>query len=168
MRGDRIKIIIIGILVTVFLLFECPPFLHDEQWSICLVHHFFHANLFHLCVNCLAIWLVFKKDVAYHPLVLIIPFLCGSASWFLSPVDPVGASNFLFALMGLRTPRLSDPWWRSSSFITFIVTMIAMSLLPNVSAVTHIVSFVFGCMCSILIRTYRTITHDYHRATYHK
>ena len=161
MEGSNIRIIIIGILLTMHLLFGCPTFLHYDSGYISLVHHFFHANIFHLAANCLSVWCLFHKGYRYNLAPLVWAFLIGSSSWFFTSADPVGFSNIIFALVGLRTKT-----WKSPSVITFLVITALMSLLPQVSAVTHIVSFVFGCIVAGAYRIVNSTCRDFRRASY--
>lgn len=165
MRGGDIRIVIIGLLTTAMLLWGCPPWLHGEGWRIAFAHHFFHAGVLHLAVNCWSVWAVFRKDARYGFDEIIVPFACATLSWFASSKDPVGASNFLFALLGYRTPSLKSGWWRKAGVRVFLFTTVAMVVIPQVSAVTHIVSFILGCMCAGASRLKERIGHDYTRAT---
>lgn len=167
MEGSSIRIIIIGILVAVQMLFGCPAFLHQDSGCISLVHHFFHANIFHLAVNCLSIWTLFRKDVRYSITPLVFAYIIGTASWFCTSADVVGFSNILFALIGLRSPSLSHSWWKQPSVILFLAITALMALLPQVSAITHIVSFVLGCMVAGTSRIFNSIRSDFRRAAYY-
>lgn len=166
MEGNNIKITVIGILVTMQLLFGCPVFLHHDSGYISLMHHFFHANIFHLAVNCLSLWTLFRKDIRYSPAALVSAYLIGTASWFFSSSDVVGFSNIIFALIGLRTPSLRHAWWKQPTVILFFAITALMALLPQVSAVTHIVSFVLGCIVAGAYRVANNLIRDYSRATY--
>lgn len=148
------------------ILFGCPVFLHYDYGYISLVHHFFHANIFHLAINCLSIWTLFRKDLRYDIAPLMFAYLIGTASWFFTSSDVVGFSNFIFALIGLRTPSIRNAWWRHPSVITFFVMTILMAFLPNVSAVTHVVSFVMGSGMAGAHRIFSKIRRDYSRASY--
>lgn len=166
MVGNNIRITIIGILVTTQLLFGCPVFLHHDSGYISLVHHFFHANIFHLAVNCLSVWTLFRRDMRYDMVPLIFAYVIGTASWFFTSADVVGFSNIIFALIGLRTPSLRHAWWKQSSVILFLAITALMALLPQVSAVTHIVSFALGCIVAGAYRVVNNLSRDYSRATY--
>lgn len=166
MEGNNIKICLVGILVSSFLLFGCPAWLHLNHWNIALAHHFFHANLMHLAVNCFSIWTLFKGKSRYDLAQLVIAYVIGTASWFFSSSDPVGFSNIIFAIVGLRTPSLKDRWWRQTSVLVFLLITLLMVLLPQVSAVTHIVSFALGCMMAGAHRLTQSIIRDFHRASY--
>lgn len=166
MEGSNIRITIIGVLVTMQLLFGCPVFLHHDYGYIALAHHFFHANIFHLAVNCLSVWTLFRKDIRYSMTPLVLAYIIGTASWFCTSADVVGFSNIIFALIGLRTPSLSHSWWKQSTVILFLAITALMALLPQVSAVTHIVSFVLGCIVAGAYRVINNLSRDYSRATY--
>lgn len=167
MEGSNIRIVIIGILLTMQLLFGCPTFLHYDSGYISLVHHFFHANIFHLAVNCLSVWSLFRKSYRYSMTPLLWAFLIASVSWFCTSDDVVGFSNILFAIIGLRSPSLSHSWWKQPSVILFLAITALMALLPQVSAITHIVSFVLGCIVAGTIRIVNSICSDFRRATYY-
>lgn len=152
--------------MTMQLLFGCPVFLHHDYGYISLVHHFFHANIFHLAVNCLSLWTLFRKDVRYYITPLVFAYLIGTASWFCTSADVVGFSNIIFALIGLRTPSLSHAWWKQLSVILFLAITALMALLPQVSALTHIVSFALGCIVAGAYRVVNSLSRDYCRATY--
>lgn len=166
MGGNNIRITIIGVLVTMQLLFGCPAFLHHDYGYIALVHHFFHANIFHLAVNCLSVWTLFHKDIRYSMTPLVLAYIIGTASWFCTSADVVGFSNIIFALIGLRTPSLSHSWWKQSTVILFLAITALMALLPQVSAVTHIVSFALGCIVAGAYRVVNNLSRDFRRATY--
>lgn len=148
------------------MLFGCPVFLHSDCGYIALVHHFFHANIFHLAVNCLSLWTLFRPGRRYGISQIVFAYLIGSASWFFTSADVVGFSNVLFALIGLRTPSLKDAWWRRSSVVVFLAVTALMAFLPQVSVVTHIVSFVFGCIVAGILRVIQRIRNDFRRAAY--
>lgn len=166
MEGNKIKIITIGCLTASFLLWGCPEFLHQNRWYTPLVYHIYHANIFHLAVNCLSIWAIFRKGATYKATPLLIAFIIASISWFFTIKDVVGISNIIFALIGLRTPPLKHSWWRSRPVVTFLVVTGLMALFPQVSAITHIVSFVLGCLVAGVQRTINNLSRDYSRATY--
>jgi hypothetical protein len=166
MEGSNIRIIIIGALLSTQIAFGCPEFLHSDSWHISLVHHFFHANIFHLAVNSLSIWTLFRKGFKYSISPIVWAYIIGSASWFCTSADVVGFSNILFALIGLRTPSLKNAWWRQPSVIVFFAITALMAFLPQVSAVTHIVSFSLGCIVAGASRIINKISSDFRRASY--
>jgi membrane associated rhomboid family serine protease len=167
MEGNDIKIMAVGILAASQLVFGCPAFLHQDAAYISLVHHFFHANVFHLAVNCLSLWSLFRGGQRYGILPLVAAYIIGSLSWFFTSADVVGFSNVIFALIGLRTPSLRHAWWRQPAVLVFLAMTALMALLPQVSAVTHIVSFVLGCIASGVQRIIQNIVRDFSRAAGH-
>lgn len=168
MEGNGIRISIIGILLAVYLVMGCPHFLHHDCGYVALVHHFFHVNILHLAVNGLSLWTLFRKGFRYPLSHLVWAFAIASASWFCSSADAVGFSNFIFALIGLRTPSVRDGWWRQSSVVVFLSVTLLMALLPQVSATTHIVSFILGCLAAGAGRIINSISSDLSRASYNQ
>lgn len=168
MEGNNIKIITIGVLVTMYMLWGCPAFLHQDGGHIAMLHHFFHANIFHLAVNCLSIWTLFRRDVRYGIGSLIAAYIIGTLSWFATSADAVGFSNIIFALVGLRTPSLKSEWWKHPSVVTFLIITMVMAFLPQVSALTHMVSFTLGCIVAGAQRIINRVSSDFRRATYNR
>lgn len=155
---EGIRIAILELLVLVYLLAGCPDWLHNDAWPMAFMHHFFHANILHLAVNCYSIWVLFR--VRRSVWILLTAYLCGTLSWFASSADPIGASNFIFALVGLCSPHFRHPWWRARPTVIFLTLNIAMLLLPQVSAITHIVSFSLGCMLASIRRGLKSLSRD--------
>lgn len=153
-----ISIIICGILLSVFLIAGCPQWLHQESWWVAFLHHFFHANIFHLAVNGLSLWLLFKHR--WKVSALLAAYLFASLSWFCSNADPVGLSNILFALIGMRTPSISHKWWRSQGAVIFFGVNGLMVFFSHVSAITHLVSFFLGFLYSAAAREINRLSHD--------
>ena len=168
MEGSNIRIVLIGILTTTMLLFGCPAWLHQDHAYISLAHHFFHANIFHLAVNSFSIWNLFRQGVRYNLTPLVIAYVIATASWFCTSADAIGFSNIIFALVGLRTPSFKSSWWKGSTVITFLTINALMLLLPQVSAITHLISFALGCMAAGAQRIINNISRDYRRASYNK
>lgn len=166
--GRDTAIVISGMLAAIMLVFRCPEWLHADSWHVALVHHLFHANVFHLAVNCLSLWLMLRvPSVRIGWRDILAAYVCATASWFLATRDVVGASNFIFALAGLRTPSFRSEWWRRSSVRTFLIVTVLMAAFPQVSAVTHIVSFTLGCLVSAVSRTINMTSHDLDRISAH-
>lgn len=155
---QEIRTIIIGTLIMVFILAGCQDWLRNDAWPMALMHHFFHANIFHLAVNCYSIWILLKSRRS--ACILALAYICASVSWFASSAYPIGASNFIFALVGLCSPHFRHPWWRSRPTVTFLALNLAMLLLPQVSAITHIVSFALGCMLASMRRGLKSLSRD--------
>lgn len=147
----------ITILTFVFLAFGCPDWLlYPEVPNICKAcsYHFFHANVFHLAVNCLSIYAIYRpspwRDERYILKEFLEALTISTLAWFTAFSPVVGVSNYLFAVLGLRTPHFRSTWWRSSTTLTFLSVMFLMIFIPKVSASTHIVSFAAGTLVARL------------------
>lgn len=129
----------------------------QDTWVQMCLHHFFHANIFHIIVNA---WVlsVFAKHTKWWQYV--VAYTIASISILVSPAPVLGMSNVVYSVVGLRTPSFDSKWWKSPSTIIFLCATFAMLFFPNVSAVTHIVCFVAGLVFAILVRWYKIIRHD--------
>lgn len=125
-------------------------------------HHFLHGNLMHLAANALSIWYVYRR---WNVKEMVLSYIIATASFFISPVTPIGFSNIIFATIGLRTPPLSSPWWRYPSTIIFLAVTAVMFFMPNVSAVTHVFSFAAGALYAALDRWFKQTLNDSRRFT---
>ena len=67
----------------------------------------------------------------------------------------------------MKTPALSNSWWRQPGTIIFFAINLILFLFPQVSAITHLVSFALGCVCAICMRLYKSLADDFRRAAYH-
>lgn len=131
-----------------------------------LTYQFFHANILHLIVNCIAIWQVFKPVRKDNLRNLVISFIIGVAVYGLSPRPVLGISNIIFAMIGLHTPALSHPWWRQTNVRIFFVITVLMAFIPSISAITHIASFIIGAGIASLFRSVRSVQDDIKRAAH--
>lgn len=167
MKGGREKVIVMmGLLVACMLLFRCPEWLHSDAWHVAFLHHFFHVNIFHLAVNCLSLWLMFRNPSSRLGWgEVVTAYVIASLSWFTATADVAGASNFIYALIGLRTPPLDSPWWKARQVRLFLVVTVIMAVFPQVSAVTHVTSFCMGCMAASVSRFIKSTGHDLDRVT---
>lgn len=138
------RIAIITVLTIIFIITGAP-----EQACHPALHHFMHGNVFHLAVNCLSVWFIFRR---WKVTEIATAYAIATASWFTAPIPAIGFSNIIFATIGLRTPSLSSTWWRRSETIIFLSVTLLMFLLPNVSAVTHVVSFMAGTFVAMATR----------------
>lgn len=164
---ERMRYILIGILSVVYLVAGCPEYLAGDDMSLWLkacTHHIFHANIFHLAVNCLSIWVVFSPKRKDNCRTLILAFIIASLSYFIALRPVVGVSNILFASLGLRTPHFKHPWWKAKSTLIFLAVTLLMFFFPQFSAITHVSSFLCGVLVSLIIRRIKSLDHDYKRA----
>lgn len=118
-------------------------------------YHFFHANMFHLAANCLVLWTL-GEAWTYNPVrcrkELVLSYIIASLAILVEPRPVVGISNIIFAIVGMRTPKLSNPWWKNPNTLTFLGVMFAMLLVPRFSGVTHIISFAAGMSIAAIER----------------
>lgn len=150
------RYLIIIVLSVAFLIPWCAE--HVMGCNVLLaagLHHFFHGNVFHLAANSLAVWYLFRK---WNLTELFIAWLIASLSYFASPA--IGASNIIYAVMGLRTPSLGSSWWRRPETVIFIIITLLMLLIPGVSGITHIISFVAGTLTASVVRFIRQTRND--------
>ena len=131
----------IVLLTALQLAFGIPAFMTGgPYWTRALLYHFFHANWWHLAVNAIA--------------VLVYP---------LSFRPVIGLSNVLYAVLGLRTPPLRNPWWKHPSVLAFLAITVVMVFIPRFSATTHIAAFVLGMGGAALGRWWHNLTQDARR-----
>ena len=161
-----VRIVLILLLEAVHLVVGIPQFLSaaDTQWWVkALSYPFFHANVFHLAVNCIAVWAIYRPGVCKPCRDLLFPFVVSFLVYPISPRPVIGISNMLYAAIGARTPSLSSPWWRRTPTIIFLSITVLMLFIPQFSAVTHILSFVAGALLASFHRFYLNITKDARR-----
>lgn len=161
-----LRIAIIAILVTANLVFGIPGWLHPgcSPYPVrALAYSFFHASWWHLAVNSLAVWTVFKRGNPGEIAELAVAYIIASLVYPLSFRPVIGFSNILYATLGLRTPPLSSRWWRSTPVIIFGLVTVGMAVIPSVSATTHIAAFALGVGIAGAKRLIKSITDDARR-----
>lgn len=129
------------------MLFRCPAWLAGTEVPYiirALTYSFFHANIFHLAVNCISVWVLYpRRDVrnflaAFAIAVLVYP---------LGFRPCVGFSNVLFAACGLRArPFSCTYWWKAPTTIAFLAVMVAMCFFPQFSGTNHLAAFLLGML----------------------
>ena len=163
-----LRYVVIAALAAVMLASGTPPgyLSGDGSWLLrASTYSLFHASWWHLAVNAIAVWTLLPRRgrwkrylselaVAYLIAVLVFPVA-------LRPV--VGFSNVLYAVIGLRTPALSSPWWRKPQVIVFLAVTAALVVVPSFSATTHIAAFVLGALGAALKRSIDKVTSDVRR-----
>lgn len=152
---------IIILLSIIFLTLGCPDWLlYDNVPNLCKAcsYQFFHANIFHLAVNCLSLYAIYRPTLLLNNRYLIKESMWAYAisvvAWFTAFSPVVGISNYLFAVLGLRTPSFRSKWWMLPTTKTFIIVMFGLLLIPKISAFTHIVSFSLGIAVARLKEVY--------------
>ena len=155
--------VILG-LVLLQAAFGIPDFMQDgPYWERAFLYSFFHASWWHLAVNSLAAWTIFRPGRRTSPARLATAFIIAVLVYPLSFRPVIGFSNVLYAYLGLRTPALSDRWWRRPEVVTFLAVTVALVLVPRFSATTHIAAFALGMAGAALKRKYKDLTSDFRR-----
>lgn len=158
-----LRVILIASLVILQAVFGIPGYMADGPYLLrALTYSGFHANWFHLAVNCIAVWSVFspKRKCGRD---LAVSFLAAVLVYPLSFRPVIGFSNILYCMLGLRFPPFSSPWWKTSNGITFIVATVAMAVIPQLAATTHIAAFLCGMGIASLRRGWKRMTKDARR-----
>lgn len=161
-----VRIIFIVVLVAVHIVLGCPSWLAAKEvdyWLRALSYSAFHANWWHLAVNCLAIWTIFSPKRRGKALQDVTAFLIAVLVYPLSLRPVVGISNFLYAVIGLRSPALSSKWWKSPGTITFLAVTLLMLFIPQFSATTHIAAFICGVLAASVKRGLNSLLKDARR-----
>lgn len=147
----RIPIIII---CTALSLTGVPQWITDTRWPLlcAMSYPLFHANLFHLTVNMLAVWSLYAPQRRNKGLLLFVSWLISCLVWPLAPHPVVGVSNLLYASIGYLSPVMRPGYWRSPAVIIFYLMTFGMAFLPAVAGWSHIAALTTGISVS-LIRT---------------
>lgn len=136
----------VAALAAVYLLVPVPAWMAERgHWlGRALLHPLFHANIPHLAVNCIGAWtLLSRRDRrGWLSLLICVPLAVIGYAAALRPT--IGFSNVLCAIMGMRTPPFRHGWWREKSTLVSLASLALLSLLPGVSATTHLASFALG------------------------
>lgn len=158
-----VRWVIIILLIVMQAAFGVPSFLTDGgYWQRAFGYSFFHANWWHLAVNALAVWTIYRSPCKFYR-DLAIPFLIAVAVYPLSFRPVIGFSNILYAALGLRTPSLKSKWWRQPAVLVFLAVTLALVLIPRFSATTHIAAFLLGMAGAEINRQWTRLTADARR-----
>ena len=159
-----LRIVIIAVLVAAHIAFGAPEWLRpgcSPYLVRALSYHFFHASWWHLAVNCLAVWGIFRKDILCKACTdLAISYIIAVIVFPLSIRPVIGFSNILYAMIGLRTPPLASKWWRTTPVIVFLAVTVALLLIPRFSATTHMAAFALGVVCAYIRRFNQSLLKD--------
>lgn len=154
-----VRIVIIVALVLVQALVGIPEYMYGgNYWLRALTYSFYHANWWHLAVNGLATFSIYKSCKPCRD--LLFPFLIAVIVYPLSFKPVIGFSNILYATLGSRTPALSSPWWKQPQVIVFLVVTIALVFVPRFSATTHIAAFIMGMGTASVRRFHQRLLRD--------
>lgn len=159
-----VRIIIILLLVALQAAFGAPEYLlgTEHYWLRALSYSFFHANWWHLAVNCIAIWSIFVPSRKWITL-LLLAFVIAVLVYPLSFRPVIGFSNVLYAVIGLRTPSLKSRWWKQPPVILFLAITVALVFVPQFSATTHIAAFLLGVLFASVCRHSKDLFNDFRR-----
>jgi membrane associated rhomboid family serine protease len=161
----EMRYVIIAVLAALYFFVPVPEILLSGSGILpAAIHHFFHANIFHLAANSLCIWMLYKPGRYKAGRDILLPYAIATLSYFFATTPVIGFSNILFAVSGLRTPSLKHQWWRSRNAAMFFGFMLLTLFMPRVSAVTHIVSFTAGALIGSAKRFIRRTAYDARRA----
>ncbi|MCQ2219795.1 MAG: rhomboid family intramembrane serine protease [Prevotella sp.] len=158
---------IIIVLTLMWIVFRTPAFLADPSapWILkAATYHFFHANIFHLAVNSLAIWSLFNPKHLIGVRNFFTAYIIATLMYCTAVRPVIGVSNILFATFGLRTPAFGNPWWKKKEVLVFFALNILMLLIPSISAISHITSLTLGILVAECRRKLNLLGDDYRRA----
>lgn len=146
------------------MLFRCPMWLAGSDVSYlvrALTYSFFHANIFHLAVNCLSVWVVWSgKDMKRDVRNFFTAFVIAVIVYPLGFRPCVGISNMLFASCGLR---VRPQWFRTSNGIFFLIIMIAMCFAPQFAGTNHVAAFILGMAAQWAAGAIKPLKNDVRR-----
>ena len=124
-----------------------------------LTHHFLHANIFHLAVNCLAVWTMFNTRWKDSWMELLAGLFLGAVAYAIAGQDVVGFSNVLFAVLGIRYFKYE--WYKTSYACVLPIAIIISSVIPGISVLTHFFSFLGGVLVAWSAGVYARLSKDY-------
>ena len=159
-----VRYVLLVLLIVLHAIFGVPEgFLQWSPLGRCAAYSFFHVNWWHLAVNCLALWSIFVTPRKRWGWQLLLAYAIAVAVYPLAPRPVLGASNLLYALIGLRTPALSSTWWKRGTTLTFLLVTLAMVFIPRIAGLTHIYSFAAGVFLAGAGRLFNELTRDTRR-----
>ena len=154
-----VRFVIIAVLVLLQALVGIPEYMYGDCYILrAATYSFFHANWWHLAVNCIATLSIYKTCKPCRD--LLFPFLIAVIVFPLSFKPVIGFSNILYATLGSRTPSLSSPWWKLPQVIVFLVVTLALVFVPRFSATTHIAAFILGMGTASVRRFHQKLLRD--------
>lgn len=158
------RYVIIAALAAVWLAIGCPEtFSALPYWERALSYSFLHTSVWHLAANALALWVLLDHRCKGLLRNIAVAYVIAVLVYGLALRPIVGISNMIYAYCGLGTPPLSSPWWRKREVVIFLVVTVALLLIPQVSAFTHIVSFLAGMLVASSRRGLQSLVRDAER-----
>lgn len=139
-RNVRIKVAVTLLCALGFFI----GFKHVHPFALRIFYPFFHANIFHLIVNLIALWSI-KNRMEWAKGYLICVSV-GFLPMYL-PEPTVGLSGFLFAVFGLMWGKANQ---LGKAIKTVAPIIIISMLLPNINGLIHLYAFVAGYLINYI------------------
>lgn len=113
-----------------------------------LTYSFFHASWLHLLINIyVLLTLGFALDLRMGELVISYVLACAVPSFCIGVLPTVGLSGMIYAMLGMRTMRNSNP----GSVILNVVLITAASIfLSHIAWRLHAYCYCSGLLISVL------------------
>lgn len=125
----------------------------SSAWQTHLVGQLLHANLFHLLANVHVLWLL-----RFSPRELLAAYLLSiPATFVVWSGQAMGFSSVLYALMGIRLPRVR---MSKAGWAVFIAANVATAFMPGIAFGVHCAAFALGYVCQAIY----TLYDEYRRA----
>lgn len=149
-------------MILVYALLGTPDWLASPDYigARVFLYPLFHANVFHLLVNCLALWMLLKPERKDNATCLIEGYVISCIAFFFTHTPMIGISNLLYAVAGLRSPSFGSPWWKTTPVRIFLAVTFIMMFIPQISGITHVVSFGLGIGVDRTVKFFISIADD--------
>ena len=119
----------------------------SSNWQTHLVGQLLHANLFHLLANLYVLWLL-----RFSPRELLAAYLLSiPATFVVWSGQAIGFSSVLYALMGMKLPRVR---MSRAGWMTFIAANVATAFVPGIAFGVHGAAFALGYVCQTIYTLY--------------
>ena len=129
----------------------------SSTWQTHLVGQLLHANLFHLLANVYVLWLL-----RFSPRELLAAYLLSiPATFVVWSGQAMGFSSVLYALMGMKLPRVR---MSRAGWMTFIAANVATAFVPGIAFGVHVSAFALGYVYQAIY----TLYDEYRRACQRK
>lgn len=119
----------------------------SSNWQMHLVGQLLHANLFHLLANLYVLWLL-----RFSPRELLTAYLLSIPATFVVWSGlAMGFSSVLYALMGMRLPRVR---MSKAGWAVFIAANVATAFVPGIAFGVHVSAFALGYVYQTIYTLY--------------
>lgn len=130
---------------------------NQSSWFTIVSSMFLHANLFHLCMNMIALWTFNDMEeefgIYYLPLYLACGLITGLSIYLYGKGLTLGASG---AICGIWGASLVHVFWykkdkrMQKAMVIDTTILIGISMLPFVSGIAHFVGLITGIIIGII------------------